>query len=117
MIELKGLEVPTKPTRPTFNVLNLCIKLMRSELQELEDSLYLDPLEDIAKELSDVLYVVLYTANSCGIDIEPIFNAVHESNLTKKPPTFDEDGKLLKGPNYIKPNLAPLIREQLLGVK
>src|SRR5690349_17436175 len=76
-------DVPDKPTPLSKKTLSLRIRLMREELTELEDALWLEPLEGIAKEICDLLYVVLGTAVSLGLDIEPLFNEVHKSNILK----------------------------------
>jgi predicted HAD superfamily Cof-like phosphohydrolase len=110
----KNQAVPEKPTRPSFNVLALRQNLHMEELTELNDAMWLESLDGVAKEISDALYVVLGTACAFGLDIEPLFIKVHESNLTKLGEQRP-DGKVLKSNTYTPPDLAPLIREQLLG--
>jgi predicted HAD superfamily Cof-like phosphohydrolase len=72
----------------------------------------LDPVA-IADALTDLLYVVYGCANTCGIDLESIWNEVQRSNMSKLIDGYKrEDGKWMKGPSYSPPNIAPLIEEQ-----
>lgn len=77
-------------------------------------------LENLAKELADILYVVYGCALVYGIDLDKAFATVHESNMSKLDPEtgkpiFREDGKVLKGPNYAPPDMSVVIRESNLG--
>ena len=101
---------PSVPTALDSETLLLRIRLMREELLELEDALWLEPFNNIAKELCDLLYVVIGTAVSLGLDVEPLFDAVHENNLSKS--GHQIDGKVTKQ-GAPEVDLAPLIREQL----
>lgn len=117
MQEVKGLDVPSKLTKPTIDQRNLCIALMVEELSELEDAMqqqsYHDSIVEIADGLADLLYVTLYTANVYGIDIEPIFDEVQRSNMTKIGGGKSPSGKQQKGPNYEPPDLAPILQKML----
>jgi len=73
----------------------------------------LDRLVAVADDLADLMYVVLYTANAWGIDMAPIFLAVHDSNMTKVGGPKSHNGKQLKPPTYVPPNLEPIIQAQL----
>lgn len=105
---------PKYPIRPEHKVISLRSKLMREELTELEDALYIGSFEEVCKELADLLYVVLGTVCACGIDIEPIFDEVHRSNMTKLGGPIREDGKMLKPDTYEEANLVPIIKAQLI---
>lgn len=113
MVQIAKKELVSLPHRPTAEELNLCSKLMREELVELEDALWIEHIVNIAKELADMLYVVYYTANMCGIDIEHCFELVHESNMTKTPDESDTGVKVSKGPSYVAPSLEQEIFTQL----
>ena len=104
MTDVKHLDVPTKPYHPVEAVRSLCSALMSEELLELDEAMHGEDMNQIAKELADLLYVVYYTANCYGLIMEPIFSAVHNSNMTKDG-GFREDGKLLKGPGYRPPEI------------
>lgn len=92
---------------------SLRFNLIREEYQEVLYEL-LEPeasadKKKIAKELADLLYVVYGTAATFGIDIDRVFDEVHQSNMSKLgedgKPVYREDGKILKGPNYQPPKL------------
>jgi len=72
-------------------------------------------LSKLAKELADLLYVVYGCAETYGIDIEPVFEEVHRSNMTKTGGSKREDGKILKGDNYVPPDIAAIIAKQQEG--
>lgn len=118
MREVKGLELPAKPTRVQQPTRFLCIELIREEFEEFEFATReLNKYKDtnfvlLADALADLLYVVFYACNAYGLDIEPIFNEVHRSNMTKKGGTKRADGKQLKPDSYEPPVLEPLIKEQ-----
>lgn len=67
----------------------------------------------VAKELADILYVTYGTAAAFGIDIDTVFNIVHESNMSKLgedgKPIYRDDGKVLKGPNYKEADLSGVL--------
>lgn len=119
MRDVKGLTLPDKPIDDGPG--ELCRALILEETDETCDAMYAcdqwgnktDALVELADGLADLLYVVLYTANAYGIDIEPIFNEVHRSNMTKLNAPKRNDGKQLKGENYQPPNLEPLIKAQM----
>jgi predicted HAD superfamily Cof-like phosphohydrolase len=107
-----GLPVGGHITRLSPEREQLRRNLIEEEFLEWQASLpYM--MADQAKELADLLYVVYGTAAEMGIDLDAVFEAVHESNMSKLDdngkPIRREDGKILKGPNY-KPPLIDLRR-------
>ena len=114
MTEVKGLALPGVPTVPNQDMANLCHALILEESTETMNALVFSDrdLVEIADGLADLLYVTLYAANACGLDLEPIFAEVHRSNLTKKGGEKRADGKALKPPWYEPPNLGPILRAQ-----
>ena len=84
-----------------------------TECGEGEDVLN-DNREDLAKELTDILYVCYWTAAKIGIDVNEAFRRVHASNMSKLgpdgKPVKREDGKVLKGPGYHAPDLSDIVR-------
>ncbi len=84
-----------------------------TECGEGEDVLN-DNREDLAKELTDLLYVCYWTAAKIGIDVNEAFRRVHASNMSKLgpdgKPVKREDGKVLKGPGYHAPDLSDIVR-------
>lgn len=112
MQEVKSLDLPTKPGTPAFLMQSLCMSMMTEELGELAGAMTDNNMVEIADGLADLLYVVYYTANCYGLDMEPIFSEVHRSNMTKKGGAKRQDGKQLKGPDYSPPDLASILEAQ-----
>lgn len=86
--------------------------LIAEETDETIDALGLGyPLEEVAKELADLVYVVYGTAISLGINLDEAVRRVHESNLTKLVDGDGrrEDGKVLKGENYVAPDMEGVV--------
>jgi predicted HAD superfamily Cof-like phosphohydrolase len=123
--EAVGLTSNEAPRIPSAADIQLRIALMQEELTgpgELVDSMVKQDLIGIADGLADLLYVVFGTAVTYGIDIQPIFDEVHRSNMSKlddngKPIVSDGTdgfpaGKVLKGPNYSPPQIGELLNEQ-----
>lgn len=95
---------------PTPPELKLRHRLIEEEFIELSDEFktpYINvDKQKVAKELADILYVVYGTAVSFGIDLDRVFQAVHESNMSKTLDNKREDGKVRKGENYRPPDLS-----------
>lgn len=108
-----GIAVARTPTVPDEQTQALRIRLIQEEFDELKEALRSKDLEGIAKELADLLYVVYGTAVSCGIDMEPIFNEVQRSNMSKVGGYKREDGKWIKPPTYSPANLKPILDAQI----
>jgi predicted HAD superfamily Cof-like phosphohydrolase len=111
-----GVPVGERPAMPPRARCDLRLKLMYEELWELEEAL-LDTwqgydLSAVADALGDLLYVVFGTAVECGIDMQPIVDEIHKSNLTKDGGGQRADGKVLKGPGYVAPDIAAVLEEQ-----
>tara|TARA_Y100000310_G_scaffold344909_1_gene460431 strand:+ start:26332 stop:26706 length:375 start_codon:yes stop_codon:yes gene_type:complete len=108
------IDIGETPHIPTGQVLAFRLELIDEELKELFESIENNDLENFAQELADVLYVVNGFAVTAGIDVHKILEEVHRSNMTK----LDEngkvnkraDGKVLKGPNYQKPNIKKVLK-------
>lgn len=101
-----------KPFRPSLKVCALRFSLIKEELEELKDAMELGSITKTADAIADLLYVVYGAACSFGLDMEPIFNEVHRSNMTKVGGYKREDGKWIKPDTYSPPNLKPIIEEQ-----
>lgn len=102
----------TEPTLISDDDYSLRYRLGKEELIEYFDACKDDNLTEIADALADQLYILLGTIVSHGMQevIEPIFNEVHRSNMSKLgadgKPIYREDGKILKGENYSPPNVS-----------
>jgi predicted HAD superfamily Cof-like phosphohydrolase len=91
----------------------LRIRLIREEMREFEKAAYDKNLVKIADALADLLYVIYGTGVSYGIDLEPIFREVHESNISKGDPNVlrTTNGKILKAKNWKPPDLQPILEK------
>lgn len=83
--------------------------LIREEAKEAADAIESEDLEHMAKELADLVYVAFGAALTMGIDLDKAIVKVHQSNMSKLvdgKPVMREDGKVLKGPNYLPPDMS-----------
>ena len=108
-----GQEVKNRPSFSTENINNLRHDLINEELSELKNALDQKDLLEVADALTDILYVTYGAGHAFGIDLDKCFNEVQNSNMSKLgedgKPIYNEMGKVLKGPNYFKPNLKKII--------
>ena len=95
------------------SVAELRYALIEEELHELREALDDKNIVEVADALTDLLYVVYGAGHSFGIDLDKCFEEVHNSNMSKLgedgKPIYREDGKVLKGPNYCKPDLKKVL--------
>ena len=110
-----GIQIASTPTVPDEKTQALRVRLIQEEFDELKEALKAKDLSNIAKELADLLYVVYGTAVSCGIDMEPVFQEVQRSNMSKVGGYKREDGKWVKPKTYSPANLDPVLERQILG--
>lgn len=106
------------PVKQDRDLMKLRIQLIEEEYFELIDALHAhDPIA-IADALGDLTYVVYGCAESYGIDLDAVVQEIHRSNMTKLgadgKPIYREDGKVLKGPWFEEPDLAPIVTPQSL---
>lgn len=115
-----GQIVRDTPTSPEVALALFRIALIEEEVGELAESLAKENMVEVADAMGDILYVVLGTAVSLGIDLEPVFQEIHRSNMTKLVQdgngqwtlTKRADGKVLKPASYEPPDLQPIISNQ-----
>lgn len=100
------------PAVPDDATRELRVRLIDEEFGELKEALAKQDLIGIAKELADLLYVVYGTAVSYGIEMGPVFQEVHRSNLSKVGGYKRADGKWVKPPTYSPAQLEPILAEQ-----
>lgn len=88
-------------------------KLLAEEVQEYFDALQAGNVVEVADALADIVYVVYGTALNHGIDMDTVMAEVHRSNMSKLgehgQPVLREDGKVMKGPNYFRPNIQRVL--------
>jgi predicted HAD superfamily Cof-like phosphohydrolase len=99
------------PNNPLRGELDLRFKLIHEEFNELMEAILTkNDINEITKELADLLYVVYGTGVSMGVDLDKAFDLVHQSNMSKLDddgkPIYREDGKVLKSHNYRPPDLT-----------
>jgi len=105
-----------KPTLTNKELNKFRENLLDEEIQELKDAINAGDLVEIADALGDALYVIFGTCCSHGIDIEPIFEEVHRSNMSKSS-SGSNCIKQKKGKNYFKPNIKLVLNKQLMKCK
>ena len=105
-----GQEVKDKPSFSTDKINNLRIDLIKEELQEFTEAMKSKDLLEVADALTDILYVTYGAGHAFGINLDMCFEEVQNSNMSKLDengkPIYNEFGKVMKGPNYFKPNLS-----------
>ena len=108
-----GQEVRTKASFPNDKITNLRTNLIKEELSELEEAIEKKDLKEVADALTDILYVTYGAGHAFGINLDKCFEEVQNSNMSKLgqdgKPITNEYGKVLKGPNYFKPNLSKFV--------
>jgi predicted HAD superfamily Cof-like phosphohydrolase len=108
-----GQEVKTKPSFSSDKINKLRIDLIKEELDELQEAMKNDDLLEVADALTDILYVTYGAGHAFGIDLDKCFDEVQNSNMSKLgengEPIYNESGKVMKGPNYFKPDLSKFV--------
>lgn len=113
-----GLGIKDKPTANLDMKKNLLrYGLMREENEEYLEAANNNDLVEVADALGDMLYILCGTIIEHGMQhkIEAVFNEIQRSNMSKLgadgKPIYREDGKVLKGPNYFKPDIVKMLEE------
>ena len=108
-----GQEVKTKPSFSTDKINKLRLDLIKEELNELTEAMNNKDLLEVADALTDILYVTYGAGHAFGINLDKCFEEIQNSNMSKLGengmPIYNEHGKVMKGPNYFKPNLKKII--------
>ena len=108
-----GQEDKTKPSFSSDKINNLRIDLIKEELDELQVAMKNNDLLEVADALTDILYVTYGAGHAFGIDLDKCFDEVQNSNMSKLDengePIYNESGKVMKGPNYFKPDLSKFV--------
>ena len=112
-MEKFGQMVRTKPQFPDDKTMQLRLNLIKEELSELEEAMKTKNLKEVADALTDILYVTYGAGYAYGIDLDECFKEVQRANMSKLgndgKPIFNEKGKVMKGPNYLGPNLKKFV--------
>ena len=109
-----GQEVKTVSGLSNEKINSLRISLISEELEELKKAILDNDITEVADALTDILYVTYGAGHAFGINLDKCFNEVQESNMSKLDkdgkPIFNENGKVMKGPNYFKPDLSKFLK-------
>ena len=108
-----GQEIREKAGFPDKKITSLRYDLIKEELEELKEALDNKDIKEVADALTDILYVTYGAGLAFGINLDKCFEEVQNSNMSKLgidgKPIFNDKGKVLKGPNYFKPNLEKFV--------
>ena len=108
-----GQEVRAKASFPDNKKISLRLNLIKEELCELEEALKKKDIKEVADALTDILYVTYGAGHAFGINLDKCFEEVQRSNMSKLSsegkPIYNEQGKVMKGPNYFKPDLSKFV--------
>ena len=108
-----GQEVKTKPSFSTDKINKLRVDLIKEELSELTEAMNNKDLLEVADALTDILYVTYGAGHAFGVNLDKCFEEVQNSNMSKLDengkPIYNETGKVMKGPNYFKPDLSKFV--------
>ncbi|MFL2882962.1 MAG: phosphoribosyl-ATP diphosphatase [Pelagibacteraceae bacterium] len=108
-----GQDVKNKAEFPSEKIVNLRLDLIKEELSELKEALEKKDIKEVADALTDILYVTYGAGHAFGINLDKCFEEVQNSNMSKLgsdgKPIYNESGKVMKGPNYFKPNLEKFV--------
>ena len=112
-----GQEIKTSADLSTDKINSLRVSLINEELEELKKAISERDILEIADALTDLLYVTYGAGHAFGIDLDKCFDEVQNSNMSKLDengkPIYNELGKVLKGPNYFKPDLRKFIKRKV----
>jgi predicted HAD superfamily Cof-like phosphohydrolase len=107
-------EVKNKAEFPNEKVVKLRVDLIKEELDELGQAIKDKDIKEVADALTDILYVTYGAGHAFGIDLDKCFEEVQQSNMSKigmnGKPIYNENGKVMKGPNYFKPDLNKFLK-------
>ena len=113
-METFGQEVKSKSSLSSDKINSLRLSLIQEELDELNKAIQDKDIIEVADALTDILYVTYGAGHAFGIDLDQCFNEVQNSNMSKLgndgKPIYNEKGKVMKGPNYFKPDLSKYIK-------
>ena len=108
-----GQEVKIKPSFSTDKINKLRLDLIKEELEELTEAMNNKDLLEVADALTDILYVTYGAGHAFGIDLDKCFDEVQNSNMSKLDengkPIYNDSWKVMKGPNYFKPDLSKFV--------
>ena len=112
-METFGQEIKEKAGFPEDKITSLRYDLIKEELGELKEAMDNKDIKEVADALTDILYVTYGAGHAFGIDLDKCFEEVQNSNMSKLgsngKPIYNDKGKVMKGPNYFKPDLGKFV--------
>jgi len=110
-----GQEVKSKSEFPSERITKLRYNLIKEELDEFSEAVKNKDLKEVADSLTDILYVTYGAGHAFGINLDECFEEVQKSNMSKLgedgKPIYNEQGKVMKGSKYFKPDLSKFIKK------
>ena len=114
-MEIFGQEIKKNSSLSSEKINKLRVSLIEEELDELKQAIEDNDIKEVADALTDILYVTYGAGHAFGIDLDKCFDEVQNSNMSKLSedgkPIYNEDGKVMKGPNYFKPDLSKFVNK------
>ena len=114
-MEIFGQEIKEKAEFPSEKITYLRQDLIKEELDELKEAIDTKDIKEVADALTDILYVTYGAGHAFGIDLDKCFEEVQNSNMSKLgsdgKPIYNDKGKVMKGPNYFKPDLTKFVAQ------
>ena len=112
-METFGQEIKEKASFPNDKITSLRYELIKEELNEFKEAIDKKDITEVADALTDILYVTYGAGHAFGINLDKCFEEVQNSNMSKLgndgKPIYNDNGKVMKGPNYFKPNLSKFV--------
>ena len=112
-METFGQEIKEKASFPNDKITALRFDLIKEELDELKVAMENRDIKEVADALTDILYVTYGAGHAFGINLDKCFQEVQNSNMSKLgengKPIYNDAGKVMKGPNYFKPDLTKYV--------
>ena len=113
-MEMFGQEVKSEASFGSNKINQLRYNLIKEELDELREAIDNKNLLEVADALTDILYVTYGAGHAFGINLDRCFDEVQNSNMSKLDdngkPIYNDDGKVMKGPKYFKPDLSKFLK-------
>ena len=112
-METFGQEIKEKASFPDAKITSLRFELIKEELEELKVAIEKKDIKEVADALTDILYVTYGAGHAFGINLDKCFEEVQNSNMSKLgpdgKPIYNDQGKVMKGPDYFKPDLNKFV--------
>ena len=109
-----GQEVKKNPGLSSEKINKLRISLINEELEEFKEAIKNNDLKETVDALTDILYVTYGAGHAFGVNLDKCFDEVQQSNMSKLgedgKPIYNDEGKVMKGPKYFKPNLNKFLK-------